>query len=179
MIRIAGQNLTNLPTGKIAQINSQQRGKLVSNKALASSMRNGFTAEQHNAAAANIDLLWKHAEPLIQKSDKNNDPNIAAIQRFAAPFIVSNDVAVAYMTVKESMANGHRIYSIELTEMRKLRGKGDILEISDTTPAVFDEKLRRLADKVNPKSITIKTDGNGEPSASEVARFRQEKGFGK
>lgn len=43
-------------------------------------------------------------------------------------------------------------------------------------------KLRTEADivnrSINTKSITIKTDGNGEPSASEVARFRQEKGLG-
>ncbi len=175
LLKIAGKNLINLSTGKIAQVNSQQRGKLISNKALAASLQNGFTAEQHNAAAANIELLWKHAEPLIQKSDKNNDPNIAAIKRFAAPFIVSNEAAIAYMTIKDSVEKGHRIYSVELTEMRKLRGKGDILKTSNTTPAAFDEKLRRVVDKVNPDSISIKTDKNGEPTVSEVARFRLEK----
>jgi hypothetical protein len=69
------------------------------------------------------------------------------------------------------------VYSVELTEMRKLRGKGDILETSDTTPAAFYERLRRLVDKVNLESISIKTDKNREPTVSEVARFRQQKSF--
>jgi hypothetical protein len=44
-----------------------------------------------------------------------------------------------------------------------------------------NKKLRTEADvvnrSVNPESITVKTDENGEPLASEIARFRQEKGI--
>jgi hypothetical protein len=37
--------------------------------------------------------------------------------------------------------------------------------------------MQRLLEKVNPESIAIKTDENGGPDASEVARFRQQKGL--
>ena len=171
---IAGKNLTNLATGIVAQINSKQRSKIISNAALAKSLRNGFSAEAHNAASAKIDTLWKHAELLNEKNDRSGDLNVLTIKRFVSPIILNGDIAVGYLTAKQS-AQGHRLYSIELTEIQKLRTKGDMLEVSNATSAAFNEKLRLLTDKVNPKSITIKTDGNGEPSVYEVARFRKEK----
>jgi hypothetical protein len=52
-----------------------------------------------------------------------------------------------------------------------------MLDTSNATSAAFDQKMQRLLEKVNPEFIAIKTDENGEPTVSEVARFRQQKGL--
>ena len=44
------------------------------------------------------------------------------------------------------------------------------------TSAVSILKVRDLDIGVNPESVSVKTDENGEPLASEIARFRQETG---
>jgi hypothetical protein len=173
---LAGKNLKNLATGIVAQINSKQRSKITSSEALAKSLRNGFSAQAHNAASAKIDTLWKHAELLNERHDRIGDSNVLSIKRFVSPIILNGEIAVGYLTAKQS-TQGHRLYSIELTEIQKLRTKGDMLDTSNATSAAFDQKMQRLLEKVNPEFIAIKTDENGEPDASEVARFRQQKGF--
>jgi len=173
---LAGKNLKNLATGIVAQINSKQRSKITSSEALAKSLRNGFSAQAHNAASAKIDTLWKHAELLNERHDRIGDLNVLSIKRFVSPIILNGEIAVGYLTAKQS-TQGHRLYSIELTEIQKLRTKGDMLDTSNATSAAFDQKMQRLLEKVNPESIAIKTDENGEPDASEVARFRQQKGL--
>ena len=48
------------------------------------------------------------------------DPNVVSIKRFiSAAILQSGKKADVLITVKESIANGHRIYSIELDEINK------------------------------------------------------------
>ncbi|MBQ9789955.1 MAG: hypothetical protein IJW31_10220 [Lentisphaeria bacterium] len=56
---------------------------------------------------------------------KNNDPNVK-IYRFASPFVIGNEIADVLITVKESIdKDSKRIYSLELTEIKKLSAKGN------------------------------------------------------
>ena len=160
--KIAGRDITNLETGIVAQINSEQRNKILSNPALAKSKANGFTAQQHNAAAAKIAALWKHATPLTQNADASGDANIAAIKRFVAPLRSGNEVLLAYLTAKESVEHGHRVYSLELTEIEKLRNKGGT-PFGDTTSAAFDETMHRVMQKVNPEAVSKVVNAQGRP----------------
>ena len=98
------------------------------------------------------------------------------ISRYEAPMMSNGEIAFGYLTAKQS-TQGHQLCSIELTEIQKLRTKGDMLDTSNATSAAFDQTMQRLLEKVNPESIAIKTDENGGPDASEVARFRQQKGL--
>ena len=49
---LAGKDIINIETGIKARINTPQRNKIISLTALEKSQNNGFTAKQHNAAAA-------------------------------------------------------------------------------------------------------------------------------
>lgn len=51
------------------------------------------------------------------RPDKNGSAQILSIKRFNAPFTLeSGRKANAYITVKESIDSGHKIYSVELRE---------------------------------------------------------------
>jgi len=108
----------NEETGISARISSEQRNKIVSNEAIRKSGLNGYNARQHFAVAARISIVWKHATLVKARSDREGDGNVASIKRFAAPLLLDSKPAVAYMTAKESVEHGHRIYSLELREAR-------------------------------------------------------------
>lgn len=114
--------LHNIQTNEDAVLSKSSIGKLLSNAAVAKSMRHGFTRNQHYEVASKIKVLYKKAIKVEQRQDRNNDINMVAIHRFAAPFNLENDTSVAYITVKESIEHGKRIYSIELMEIKKLEG---------------------------------------------------------
>ena len=49
------------------------------------------------------------------RPDKNGSAQILSIKRFSAPFTLeSGKKANAYITVKETVQNDHKIYSVEL-----------------------------------------------------------------
>jgi len=102
--------------GEEAKLSKNSIQKLVSEDAIKKSVDNGFKREQHFAAVADIDNLFKNSVKVLSHPDRNNDPNIKAMHRFAAPLFGDN---AAYITVKEATEHGKRIYSVELIEMRK------------------------------------------------------------
>jgi len=114
----AGKELANVETGIKAMINKPQRNKIISSTAVEKSERNGFTVTQHYAVAARMGKIWKHASLVEIRADNEGDLNIASIKRFEFPIILDGKPAVAYVTAKESVEYGHRIYSLELTEKK-------------------------------------------------------------
>ena len=119
---LAHRNLENLATGIKAQINAVQRNKILSNRAVAKSEANGFSAEEHNAAASIIGELWKYASMTENRGDRAGDANIASIKRFVAPLSLGDKPATAHLLVKESVEKGHRIYSLELDKLEASNG---------------------------------------------------------
>ena len=120
---LAGRDLKNDETGIVAQVNSVQRRKILSGVAVQKSADNGFSAEEHNAAASIIEKLWKYASLGKVDGDKNGDPFVKSIKRFVSPVRLGDKDAYAYLTVKESNERGHRIYSIELEKLEALARK--------------------------------------------------------
>ena len=106
-------------TGRSAQINSEQRNKLVSDRARRKSNANGFPDADHFMAVVNIKEFFENSQLLDSVQDRNNDQNIKSIKHFSAPMTINGKKADVYMTIKESVSNGHRICSLELTEIRK------------------------------------------------------------
>jgi len=102
--------------GEEAKLSKNSIQKLVSEDAIKKSVDNGFKREQHFAAVADIDNLFRNSVKVLSHPDRNNDPNIKAMHRFVAPLFGDN---AAYITVKEATEHGKRIYSVELIEMRK------------------------------------------------------------
>ena len=58
---IAGKNITNAHDGRIAQVSKKNIGKMVSDKAIAKSVANGFSAMEHFNAVNDIESLYKNA----------------------------------------------------------------------------------------------------------------------
>ena len=161
----ANQELINDKTGIKAKISATQRNKLISKAAKRKSAVNGFSANSHNQAVAIIDKLFKHARLLMEHSDRNNDPNIKSMKRFISPIFIDEGPAVAYLTVKESMEHGHRIYSLELTDIEKLEGSvSELVNKHRSASSFYDKKLVEFFENIE-KFDRSKLDENGEPKA--------------
>jgi hypothetical protein len=118
--------------GEEARLSGTSIGKLVSDAAVQKSIANRFTKEQHFAAAAYIDSLYKNSVKMLSHPDKNGY-NDVTIHRFASPLFGNN---AAYITLKEVNEYGKRIYTVELVELGKLEG---IIKksIAQKSPAPF------------------------------------------
>ena len=117
---LKGKSYINRETGISARLSSTGAGKLISNAATGKTQANGFSKEQHNALAAMIDELFENAYFVSSKPDDGGDKNIASIKRFVCPVTVADTEAGAYITIKESVQHGHRIYSVEGIKIEEL-----------------------------------------------------------
>lgn len=107
----------NEKTGIEAHLNSRSLKKLGSDKAIEKSKANGFTISEHFEAAGQITDLYRKADLVETRPDRNESRNVLSIKRFNAPFTLnSGKKANAYITVKETVQNAHKIYSVELME---------------------------------------------------------------
>ena len=114
--------LVNISTGIEANLSKHSIDKMTSAKALEKSKQNGFTLAEHFELAAKIKPLYESAVLVTAHGNLKNpdDPNVVSIKRFvSAAILQSGKKADVLITVKESIANGHRIYSIELDEINK------------------------------------------------------------
>lgn len=184
---LAKKNLLNRDSGTVAQINGDQRGKMISRKALDKSINNGFTREEHFQAVANIEALYENAVLIHTGGDsKNNDPLIV-MRRFAAPIVLNGTVADALLTAKESLdkENSVRVYSLELDEIvaaikgeRLERGASRLQRPEDDRTHADDlpegirklqqkhEKVKRALDFFNKNSSVAPSPGAEAPLSS-------------
>ncbi|MBO6303486.1 MAG: hypothetical protein J6M62_00205 [Selenomonadaceae bacterium] len=117
LLFLKNQEITNSATGIKASFGITGINKMLSNTAVNKSIRRGFTRDEHLDAVAEIKALFENAKLYkIDGDDKNNSPNVKSIKRFISEI---NDRNFAYITVKESIIYGHRIYSLELKEINK------------------------------------------------------------
>ena len=117
---LRGKTIINKDTGIRARLSSSARGKLVSNKATGKSKANGFLQQQHNAIVACIAEIYEAAVLIVSRPDRDGDANILSIKRFAAKVKFGCQVAVAWITVKESKLHGHHVYSVEAIKLEAL-----------------------------------------------------------
>ena len=142
---LIGKDIVNVETGIAARVSGDQKRKIVSNAAVGKSNANGFSSSQHFAVAAKIDTAWKNGSLVKTGKDKSGDVNIASIKRFEAAIQLDGKPAVAYMTIKESVEHGHRIYSLELRETK-------MPTVEDGTPS--GDKDERAAPRGCPLAVT-------------------------
>ncbi|MGF7108247.1 hypothetical protein [Treponema pedis] len=115
------KDIENNATKIIARISSEGTNKMGSSKAINKSKKNGFTVDEHFEVAKQIIELYKKAQLVHTGQDEKitDNPNILSIKRFVAETqLNSGKQADALITVKESKEAGHRIYSIELDEIK-------------------------------------------------------------
>lgn len=111
-----------------AEINSGQAGKLISKKALLKSKENGFTFNEHFAAATKIKELFKIAILRMSRKERNGDINIISIKKFLAPikFVTKTDDeikeknAFAKINLRETKEHGYRVYTAELHSLEQI-----------------------------------------------------------
>jgi len=144
--RLRGVAFTNRSTGIMARLSSSAKGKLVSNKATGKSKANGFTHNQHNALAANIDRIYVESDLVSSRPDKHGDANIISIKRFSRKVVFGDKPAMAWITVKESRQHGHHIYSVEAIKLEALDRKVEV--VSGNTPHASSASTRNIIAKL-------------------------------
>ena len=158
---LAGRDLKNDETSIVAQVNSVQRRKILSNAAVRKSQVNGFSVNEHDAAASILETLWRVATLGESNPDRNGDPSLTSVKRFVAPVRLGARDAYAYITAKESVEHGHRIYSIELEKLEALAG-------------MFKERTPRAANASGvPEGTKQSVSQNGVPAqgGNDSARY--------
>ena len=147
---LAGNNIYNAQTGLPAQVNSNQRGKLISEKALNKSLNNGFTNEEHNTAAANVNKLYEVA--ILEESREYTDEfaRDMLIRRYVANISTKNGDAYAKLTVKASKQNLQRIYSVELENLERKPLKGGRRDLNPPST------LQGLTDSISESEDFVK-----------------------
>lgn len=114
------KDLLNESTGIKAQLAMEGVNKMSSGAAITKSINNGFTAEQHFEAVKKIVSLFNKAKLVKEHGDLKHGTSTVRIKRFVAEDKFSNGTPFdALITVKESEQYGHRIYSLELDEIKK------------------------------------------------------------
>ena len=110
----------NISTGIEANLNGRSLKKLGSDKAVEKSKTNGFNLAEHFDAAGKIIELFRDANLIETRPDKKGSRNILSIKIFSLTIQTKcGNVASVHITVKESIQNGHTIYSLELLELEK------------------------------------------------------------
>ena len=116
---LKGKKLKNLDQNIEATISSRQTKKMISGVAVNKSMNNGFTAEEHYLAAANVEGIFLMSKLHEWHEDKNENPGLEAIGRFEGSINLNGEVAIARLTLKKTTEHGNKIYSLELKELKK------------------------------------------------------------
>ncbi|MDL0083077.1 hypothetical protein NYG90_10465 [Helicobacter sp. XJK30-2] len=105
--------ITNQNDGRVAQISRKNIAKMISDKAVAKSVANGFEPAEHFKAVQEVDKLYQKARlKETHKDSKSTNPNVL-IHRYNADL----DNANALITLKESLSGdnqGSKIYTLEL-----------------------------------------------------------------
>ncbi len=157
-----GETFVNEESGVNAKMSGVSYRKMTSNTAVDKSVKNGFTARQHNEAVVNIKKLFEQSHLLVERGDKNGDPNVLAIRRFACPILVDGKMSIAWITTKESLERGNKVYSIEMVELKKLVPKlEEDSKENRLQAASIKDRISKMDSLVNGVSKVV--DENGEP----------------
>lgn len=89
--------------------------KLTSDKAITKSVVNGFSIEEHFEAVKKIKEIFEESDYIGAFSDDKNVENVIDIKRFQKRIILSTGKkAYAYITIKNTIQQNDKLYSIEL-----------------------------------------------------------------
>lgn len=192
---LQGKTFFNADSQTTAKLSSNGVNKLLSNKTREKSNANGFTNAEHFEAIVNIDRLFENAVLVEVKDDDKKSPDIKSIKRFSSPFYTGKEFAEAYLTVKEFVEHGHRVYSLELTEIKKPPtvnqggSSGQIPRpVDGNLPNTHEDTARRypvkgsynkLLEKIEKSRALLekeekKFESSGEPDRADGARFAVE-----
>ncbi len=152
--------------GIVARVSSVGIEKMMSDKAIQKSLDNGFSISQHFNAVQNIETLFKNSDFLRTEAPKNQSKDIVGVHRYINTENLQEQNAQALITLKESVENGNRIYSLELEELthptnlnRSPKSKGVEDSHHDDAGAT---NTARLFENPNAHSTTNKVFNQGD-----------------
>jgi hypothetical protein len=171
--KLGNKPIENKATGIVASVSKRGRGKLISAGTRRLSEENGYTAEEHLLAAANVEQLFQNA--ILSETHEDRNGELASVKLFSSLVMLNKKPAIACFTVKETTNAGHKIYSVQMLELKKSAGTlpRSAVKRSSATADFSAISIAELADKYNP--LLDRVDENGEPLASSLAQnFSQE-----
>ena len=118
---IVNAPITNQNDRRVAILSNKAIAKIYSTTSIQKSVKNGFTQEEHFAAAQNIKELYENSKLQASTSDRSGDTNLT-IHRYVADLNVNDKNAQAKITLKETLKDGNRIYTMELMELSRDSG---------------------------------------------------------
>jgi len=144
---------TNKATGIEANLSGKSVDKMSSDKAIEKSKANGFTVDEHFEVANKIVSLFENAELTETSADKKGSPDLKSIKRFDCDVTLSDGKkANAHITVKESVLNGHKIYSVEVMTLRQKKSRSENNSRAGEGLSILpqsDSSITRQGDSVN------------------------------
>ena len=173
---LGNKPIENKATGIVASVSKRGRGKLISAGTRRLSEENGYTEEEHLLAAANTEQLFRNAVLSDAREDRNGD--LPSVKLFSALVMLNKKPAVACFTVKETTNAGHKVYSVQMLELKDPAGTlpRSAVKRSSATAESSVVSIAELADKYNTVSKVV--DENGEPlvvyhaTLSDFTKFR-------
>ena len=121
--KIVGQDITNANDGRIAQVSKKNIAKMLSDKAIAKSVNNGFSELEHIEAVKDIQELYTRARFIQTHKDvKHNDPAII-IHRYKAEVDSNTEALITLKETIEGKYRGNKIYTLELEGLEKSASK--------------------------------------------------------
>lgn len=153
--------LENIETGLKASYNNTGAGKLISQKAVDKSIKNGFSQEEHFTIASHIQEVFKNANLVSIEPDRDSDlnDNVTEVRRYAVEFNLNGKKGFALMTVKLNKDSTKKLYALELNYLTKNKpvvASDEVKDNSNNENAYREDKSHRQTGSIN--NINSKVD---------------------
>ena len=148
--KLGNKPIENKATGIVASVSKRGRGKMVSSDAQRHSLKNGYTSEEHLLVAANVEQLFQNA--ILSETHEDRNGELASVKLFSSLVMLNKKPAIACFTVKETTNAGHKIYSVQMLELKKSAGNlpRSAVKRSSASADLSAISIAELADKYNP-----------------------------
>ncbi len=160
------KKLTNKETSLNANYGSEGAGKLVSQKAVNKSVKNGYTEEEHFTIASHIKELFEEAKLISIEPDRDSDlnDNVKEVRRYATEFDLNGKKGFTLMTVKLNKDETNKMYALELNYLtnKKPATSGEMKDNSNHETLTKDKPRRQQASKDNISHESEKVKENTE-----------------
>ena len=118
--KIVGQDIINANDGVVAQVSKKNISKMLSDKAIAKSVNNGFSELEHIEAVKDIQELYKKANFIKTHKDlKHNNPAII-IHRYKAKVDKNTEALITLKETIDGKYKGNKIYTLELEGLQNV-----------------------------------------------------------
>ena len=113
------KEIVNKETNITATISTKGLTKISSSKAVAKSVKNGFTRDEHFKVAQDLKNLFENSTLKESHADTKARDEIQAVHRFTKDLEINGSQAEAKITLFENNQAGNKIYSIELESLER------------------------------------------------------------